>query len=154
MFKYVIRRLLLIIPTFLGVTFLVFFILQVAPDGPFDRAVKQLRNQQANQGEVSTLSDDIGKSNEIKPDTLEKLRAQYGLDKPVIVRYLIWLGIWPKETNVKEIKFYYNPNGNLNYNIYFRDKVDKLQISDLEKLLLQRYIHIEHEYIDKNNNRQ
>ena len=46
MFKYIIRRILLMIPTFFGVTFLVFFILQKAPDGPFDRAIKQLKNQQ------------------------------------------------------------------------------------------------------------
>ena len=31
------------IPTGLGITFLVFFILQVAPDGPFERAVKQIK---------------------------------------------------------------------------------------------------------------
>ena len=30
-------------------------------------------------------------------ELLEKLRMQYGLDKPVVVRYLIWLGVWPKE---------------------------------------------------------
>ena len=33
------------IPTFLGITFMVFFILQVAPDGPFERAVAQLKVQ-------------------------------------------------------------------------------------------------------------
>ena len=43
MFQYVIRRLLLMIPTFLGTTLMVFTILQVAPDGPFERALKQLQ---------------------------------------------------------------------------------------------------------------
>ena len=46
MFQYTIRRLLLMIPTFLGATFMVFFILQIAPDGPFERAVKQLKEAQ------------------------------------------------------------------------------------------------------------
>ena len=45
MTTYVIRRLLLMIPTFIGITFMVFFILQVAPDGPFERAVKQLKDK-------------------------------------------------------------------------------------------------------------
>ena len=36
------------IPTGIGITFLVFFILQVAPDGPFERAVRQIK--QANMG--------------------------------------------------------------------------------------------------------
>ena len=43
MFQYIIRRLLLMIPTFIGATLLVFVILQVAPDGPFERAVRQLK---------------------------------------------------------------------------------------------------------------
>ena len=51
MFQYIIRRLLLMIPTFLGTTLLVFTILQIAPDGPFERAVKQLKAGQAGSGE-------------------------------------------------------------------------------------------------------
>ena len=51
MFEYIIRRLLLMIPTFLGTTLLVFTILQVAPDGPFERAVKQLKAGQGGAGE-------------------------------------------------------------------------------------------------------
>ena len=43
MFEYTIRRLLLMIPTGIGITFLVFFILQTAPEGPFERAVKQIK---------------------------------------------------------------------------------------------------------------
>ena len=152
MFKYIIRRILLMIPTFFGVTFLVFFILQKAPDGPFDRMLKQLKNQQGS-GEISTTtSNDLGGSEGIRPDDLEKLRAQYGLDKNIIVRYLIWLGISPKETKVKEIKFYYNKEGQLIYNEYRRDKVDELKITTMDKEFLQKYIHIEHEFIDKNDN--
>ena len=45
MFEYVIRRFLLMIPTFFGVTFLVFFILQITPDGPFE-TVKQLKDSE------------------------------------------------------------------------------------------------------------
>ena len=106
MFEYVIRRLLLMIPTFFGVTFLVFFILQVAPDGPFERAVKQLKQAQGaesesgSDGSSSSILDSTG---ELTPELLDKLRAQYGLDKPIIVRYLIWVGIWSKEYKIKSV---------------------------------------------------
>ena len=78
MFQYVIRRLLLMIPTFLGITFLVFFILQVAPDGPFERAVKQLKNANAqSESGVNMSSNVTGDSSELTPELLEKLRMQY-----------------------------------------------------------------------------
>ena len=88
------------IPTFLGITFMVFFILQIAPDGPFERAVKQLKQAQGiesesgSDGSNSSILDSTG---ELTPELLDKLRAQYGLDKPIVIRYLIWMGIWPKE---------------------------------------------------------
>ena len=43
MFEYVIRRLLLMIPTFFGTTLLVFMILQSVPSGPFEQAVLQIK---------------------------------------------------------------------------------------------------------------
>ena len=98
MFEYIIRRLLLMIPTFFGVTFLVFFVLQVAPDGPFERAVKQLKQAQGSESESGSdgSSNILDSTGELTPELLDKLRAQYGLDKPILVRYLIWVGIWPK----------------------------------------------------------
>ena len=43
MFNYVIRRLLLMIPTFLGATLLVFIILQMAPGGPLEKTIMQIQ---------------------------------------------------------------------------------------------------------------
>ena len=51
MFEYIIRRLLLMIPTFFGTTMLVFFILQSVPDGPFEQAVFQIKMAQMQSGE-------------------------------------------------------------------------------------------------------
>ena len=77
MFQYVIRRLLLMIPTFLGITFMVFFILQIAPDGPFDRAVRQLKHAEGtSESGVSQSSDVTGDSSQLTPELLEKLRMQ------------------------------------------------------------------------------
>ena len=87
------------------ILWLIFFILQVAPDGPFDRAIKQLKNQQNANQEVSTSSDVIGKSNELRPEVIEKLRAEYGLDRNIFIRYLMWIGLWPKDMNIKKISY-------------------------------------------------
>ena len=105
MFEYTIRRFLLMLPTGIGITFLVFFILQVAPDGPFERAVRQIKQGNMGGGEsgISLSSNVTGDSSELTPELLEKLRIQYGLDKPIIIRYLIWLGAWPKEKKNKTI---------------------------------------------------
>ena len=90
---------------FFGVTFLVFFVLQVAPDGPFERAVKQLKQAQGSESESGSdgSSNILDSTGELTPELLDKLRAQYGLDKPILVRYLIWVGIWPKEYKVKSV---------------------------------------------------
>ena len=106
MFEYTIRRLLLMIPTGLGITFMVFCILQIAPDGPFERAVKQIKQANMGSGEsgMSLSTDVTGDSSELTPELLDKLRRQYGLDKPIVVRYLIWLGFYPKESKTKVIK--------------------------------------------------
>ena len=133
MFQYVIRRLLLMIPTFLGTTLMVFTILQVAPDGPFERAVKQLQEGQNAGGEGgASRSGSSSKSNEITPELLEQMRMQYGLDKPIIVRYLIWLGVYPKEVK----------NKTLSLNEEFRETVHSIEINQFKEYLLQRYVKV------------
>ena len=122
------------IPTGLGITFLVFFILQVAPDGPFERAVRQIKQANMGTGESgAALSSSVtGDSSELTPELLEKLRMQYGLDKPIIIRYLIWLGAWPKEVKSKTIPI----------EKAFRETVDVLQFSTYKEYLLQRYVKV------------
>jgi len=123
------------IPTFFGVTFLVFFILQVAPDGPFERAIKQLKQAQGaesesgSDGSSSSILDSTG---ELTPELLDKLRAQYGLDKPIIVRYLIWVGIWPKEYKIKSV----------NLEKSSRETIESVKVDKYKEYLLQRYVKV------------
>ena len=106
MFDYVIRRLLLMIPTFFGTTLLVFYILQSVPDGPFEQAVKQIKMQQMQSGEGgSTTGGGDNNSMEISEEVLESLKRQYGLDKPIWKRYLIWLGFAKKDIEYKEVEW-------------------------------------------------
>src|SRR5512132_704348 len=67
---YLLRRLLQIVPTILGITFVVFIMMRSIPGDPV----------------VSLLGDAYTEENAIKA------RQDYGLDKPVLVQYAIWLG--------------------------------------------------------------
>ena len=134
MFDYVLRRFLLMIPTFFGTTLLVFVILQSVPSGPFEQAVMQIKMAKMYSSEAQTMAasakDDKG-SMELSEKVLEKLRMQYGLDKPIVVRYLIWLGLYPKEAKSKIIPI----------NKSFRESVDILKFDTYkEYLFLLLYI--------------
>lgn len=73
---YIIKRLLLLIPTLLGITIITFFIIQLAPGNPVERKLQ--------------LEEGI-KSQAITKEIVEETKRLYGLDKPIYVRYWIWL---------------------------------------------------------------
>jgi microcin C transport system permease protein len=91
MFNYFIRRLLLIIPTFLGCTMLVFAILQYTPNGPFERAIEAAKGAQMQGEGGGVLSGPQGQV-AIPKGVTEELMRYYNLDKPVPIRYVLWLG--------------------------------------------------------------
>ncbi len=107
MTTYFIRRILLMIPTFLGSTILIFIILQMAPGGPLEQAIQQLQAGAMQQGEsVGSVGDIMGGGSSVLPKSaMRELKRFYGFDKPVYQRYLIWLGIWPRETKHREVEF-------------------------------------------------
>ncbi|MFQ6610984.1 MAG: ABC transporter permease subunit [Fidelibacterota bacterium] len=111
MTTYFLRRMLLMIPTFIGSTLLVFIILQMAPGGPLEQAIQRVQMGGAMaQGEGSGASADIssGGSAVLPESALNELKRYYGFDKPIWARYLIWLGLYPREVRYREIKF--NPD--------------------------------------------
>ncbi len=87
------------IPTFLGSTILVFTILQLAPGGPLEQTILQLQmgglTGGGEGGGGSAVGIDGGSA--LPESALKELRRFYGFDKPIYQRYLIWLGIWPRE---------------------------------------------------------
>jgi microcin C transport system permease protein len=86
---YFIRRLLLIIPTFLGITVAVFVVMHFVPGGPVERQIMRFKAA-ATEGSVGRAA---GASNiEIPPEVLEEMRRFYGFDQPVHIRYIKWLG--------------------------------------------------------------
>jgi microcin C transport system permease protein len=79
---YFLRRLLLVIPTFLGITLAVFLVTQFVPGGPVERRIMQYQMG-------ATAS---GRSVEALPDdAIQQIREYYGFDKPVHERYALWL---------------------------------------------------------------
>lgn len=85
MTSYFIRRLLLMIPTFLGITVMVFIITRFVPGGPIERAIAATQQMALEHG-----SDRVG-STQMSEEQLKELKAYYGFDKPVLVSYGEWL---------------------------------------------------------------
>ncbi len=71
MITYLLKRLLEMVPTLFGITLISFFIIHLAPGKPTD-VLTELNPK-------------------ITPEAREKLEKYYGLDKPVIVQYGLWL---------------------------------------------------------------
>ena len=109
MFAYIIRRLLLIIPTLFGIMVLNFLIIQTAPGGPVEKVIAELsgvnveatnRVTGSQQGESrSGVSDPVDFSSSssvskyrgsrgLDPDLIADLEKQFGFDKPLWSRFL------------------------------------------------------------------
>jgi len=80
---YLLRRLLLIIPTLFGISLLVFVIINVAPGSPVEQKIQQMRfGGTTDGGNANTV---------VNSEIIESLKKQYGLDKPLMTRYGIWV---------------------------------------------------------------
>jgi microcin C transport system permease protein len=86
---YFIRRLLLVIPTFLGITLVVFVLMHFVPGGPVERRILQIRGA-AMGGEVGASGGARG-SLALPQDAVDEIRRYYGFDRPVHERYALWL---------------------------------------------------------------
>jgi microcin C transport system permease protein len=87
MTSYFLRRFLLIIPTFLGITLAVFVIMHFVPGGPVERQIMRIRMAAMAQGGATSQLTSTG----LPEEAIEEMRRYYGFDKPVHVRYAQWL---------------------------------------------------------------
>ena len=85
MTSYFIRRILLMIPTFLGITIMVFTITRFVPGGPIERAIAEAQQMAMESGSSRVDNTQMSK------EQLDELKAYYGFDKPVLVSYFDWL---------------------------------------------------------------
>ena len=82
--QYLIQRLILLIPTFVGITLVGFLVMRLAPGDPAElRAAGGLGG--AREGTISR--DKLG----VLDEAMAQWRKQYGLDKPLHVQYVTWL---------------------------------------------------------------
>ena len=81
MLSYTVRRLLVMIPTLLVISFVTFSIIKLPPGDFLSNQIAELKSQ----GDNAAL------------EKVEFLRKQYGLDKPFVEQYAVWAGLWPGE---------------------------------------------------------
>lgn len=92
MAAYFVRRLLLVIPTFLGITILVFTITRFVPGGPIERIIAQARQMNVSGGMQSGGTSGNEPSQPLSAEQIDALKRYYGFDKPVLVSYFLWIG--------------------------------------------------------------
>ena len=95
MYQYIIRRLLLMIPTLFGASIIVFFLMNVVP------------------GDIALLIIGGDQGGDIDPTELQALRDQLGLNRPLYIQFLSWLwsvvqldfgiSLWTGETVLSEL---------------------------------------------------
>jgi microcin C transport system permease protein len=88
---YFLRRALLIVPTFLGITLVVFVIMQFVPGGPVERQILRFQMAMAGGGAEGGGGASGRRSIEIPEEELNEIKRYYGFDKPVYARYGQWL---------------------------------------------------------------
>jgi len=79
MLKYTLQRILILIPTLLVISLVTFTIIQLPPGDFLSNQIDELKSQ----GDTAAL------------EKVEFLRKQYGLDKPFVEQYAVWIGAWP-----------------------------------------------------------
>ena len=105
MLAYVVRRLLLMIPTLLGIMLLNFVIINVAPGGPVEQIIAQLQGKAVSAtARVSAGSGELAASGRtppggryrgaqgLDPQLIKDLERQFGFDKPAHERFLLMMG--------------------------------------------------------------
>jgi microcin C transport system permease protein len=87
MFSYILKRLLLMIPTLFGVMLITFAVTQFVPGGPVEQLVSQLEGAQGT-GEASSGTSGLYRgATGLDEEYIEEIRALYGFDKPVYQRF-------------------------------------------------------------------
>lgn len=115
MFAYILRRVLLMIPTLLGIMVLNFLIVQAAPGGPIEQIVAKLQgnaveatarvsggggsdtagpNQslRENNAAASAVTSRYKGAQGVDPDLILELEKQFGFDQPLHVRFMKMMG--------------------------------------------------------------
>jgi microcin C transport system permease protein len=90
MTSYFVRRLFLIIPTFIGITLAVFTVMHFVPGGPVERRIMQYQMATMTEGGAAASGSNLA-GQSLPEEAIQQIREYYGFDKPVHIRYVQWL---------------------------------------------------------------
>src|SRR5215831_13789793 len=91
MWSYILKRLLLMIPTLLGILLVTFVITQFVPGGPVEQMVAQLQGRDAGGEGPATTGGYRGRQG-VDAKRIEEIKKLYGFDKPPHERFFQMLG--------------------------------------------------------------
>ncbi|MBN9090277.1 MAG: microcin C ABC transporter permease YejB [Reyranella sp.] len=108
MLAYILRRLMLVVPTLFGIMVLNFFIVQAAPGGPVEQMLARIQGSavgaterfsgSASGGEMMRKGQDSGDNQGayrgargLPPELIQRIEKMYGFDKPVGERFLLMM---------------------------------------------------------------
>jgi microcin C transport system permease protein len=87
MLGYILKRLLLMIPTLFGILLLTFTVIQFVPGGPVDQMVQLLKGQSGGEEVAASTANVYRGSRGVDPEKMAEIKALYGFDKPAHERF-------------------------------------------------------------------
>ena len=104
MFGYILRRILLVIPTILGIMLINFIIVQAAPGGPIQQVISKMRGDasdvdsrlggggdQMQRDQTFGIDNSYRGAQGVDPEFIKQLEKQFGFDKPAHERFWLML---------------------------------------------------------------
>ncbi|WP_421996210.1 microcin C ABC transporter permease YejB [Reyranella sp.] len=110
MLAYILRRLMLVVPTLLGIMVINFFVIQAAPGGPVEQMLAQIQGTSVDATERFSGSSSGGETVKksaadtsgggsgtyrgargLPPDLIQRIEKMYGFDKPIYERFLLMM---------------------------------------------------------------
>jgi microcin C transport system permease protein len=88
MFKYILKRLLLIMPTLLGIISITFLVIQFVPGGPVEQFIAQTKLSSNEGGGAANNHNQLSLNKGMDSEQIQQIKALYGFDKPVWQRYI------------------------------------------------------------------
>lgn len=92
MARYLIKRLLLMLPTLLGVMLATFVVIQFVPGGPVEQMMYELKGRGSGEAAAVSSSGAYQAARGVDAEKLAEIKAFYGFDQPAHVRFLEMLG--------------------------------------------------------------
>lgn len=85
--SYILRRLVLVLPTLVGIMLINFMIVQAAPGGPVEQMIYRIQNSNVFQHAQVNQEGSVQGARGIPPEIIKRIETMYGFDQPAYVRF-------------------------------------------------------------------